>query len=168
MSVDLWVQRVATTDDAEEIAALMRASVLALFPGYYDERQTASAAVHIAHVDQALLADGTYFVHEIDGQIVACGGWSRRGRLYMGSSTQDGDDRLLDRAPRRPTSGRCSCTATGPGEGLDAPSSNRAVTPPTPKAFRCLTSWRRCQACRSTGHSGSVKSNLPSSPCPTA
>jgi GNAT superfamily N-acetyltransferase len=96
MSVDLRVQRVATTDDAEAIAALMRASVLALFPDYYDERQTASAAVHIAHVDEALLADGTYFVHEVDGQIVACGGWSRRGRLYMGSGTQAGDDRLLD------------------------------------------------------------------------
>ena len=96
MGVDLWVQRVATMDDAEQIAALMRASVLRLFPGYYDERQTASAAVHIAHVDEALLADGTYFVHEVDGHIVACGGWSRRGRLFMGSGSQDGDDRLLD------------------------------------------------------------------------
>jgi hypothetical protein len=27
---------------------------------------------------------------------VACGGWSRRGRLYTGSHDQDGDDRLLD------------------------------------------------------------------------
>ena len=96
MIVDHLVQRAATTDDAEQIAALMRASVLALFPAYYSERETASAAIHIAHVDEALLADGTYFVHEVDGQIVACGGWSRRGRLYMGSGTQDGDDRLLD------------------------------------------------------------------------
>jgi GNAT superfamily N-acetyltransferase len=96
MSVDVRVQRVATTDDAEAIGALMRSSVLALFPGYYDDRQTASAAVHIAHVDEVLLADGTYFVHEVDGEIVACGGWSRRGLLYMGSVRQEGDDRLLD------------------------------------------------------------------------
>jgi GNAT superfamily N-acetyltransferase len=94
--VDLAVQRTATTEDADAIAALMRASVLALFPNYYDDRQTASAAIHIAHVDEALLRDGTYFVHEVDGEIVACGGWSRRGRLYMGSGTQVGDDRLLD------------------------------------------------------------------------
>lgn len=96
MSVDTRVQRVATTDDADAIGALMRLSVLALFPAYYDERQTASAAIHIAHVDEVLLADGTYFVHEVDEEIVACGGWSRRGLLYMGSVSQAGDDRLLD------------------------------------------------------------------------
>lgn len=88
--------RVATDADAAAIAELMRASVLELFPAFYDARQTASAAVHIAHVDPALLADGTYFVHEADGDIVACGGWSRRGLLYMGSGVREGDDRLLD------------------------------------------------------------------------
>jgi GNAT superfamily N-acetyltransferase len=96
MSVDTRIQRIATRDDAEAIGALMRSSVLALFPAYYDERQTASAAIHIAHVDETLLADGTYFVHEADGELVACGGWSRRALLYMGSSSQPGDDRLLD------------------------------------------------------------------------
>jgi GNAT superfamily N-acetyltransferase len=74
----------------------MRASVLELFPRFYDDRQTASAAVHIAHVDPALVADGTYFVHGVGDKIVACGGWSRRGRLYTGSGDQAGDDRLLD------------------------------------------------------------------------
>jgi hypothetical protein len=38
----------------------MRVSVLELFPRFYDERQTASAAVHIAHVDPGLVADGKY------------------------------------------------------------------------------------------------------------
>ena len=33
----------------------MRASVLDLFPAFYDERQTASAAVHIAHLDMQLI-----------------------------------------------------------------------------------------------------------------
>jgi hypothetical protein len=63
----------------------MRVSVLELFPRFYDERQTASAPVHIAHVDPSLVADGTFFVHDVAGETVACGGWSRRGRLYTGS-----------------------------------------------------------------------------------
>jgi hypothetical protein len=41
-----------------------------------------SAAVHIAHLDMQLIEDGTYFVHEVDAEIVACGGWSRRNKLY--------------------------------------------------------------------------------------
>jgi len=88
--------RVATAADADAITEVMRASVLQLFPGFYDERQTASAAVYVAHVDPVLLDDGTYFVHEVDGAVVACGGWSRRGRLYTGSSDEEDDDRLLD------------------------------------------------------------------------
>ena len=89
-------QRLATVDDAAAIAALMRGSVEEIFPRFYDEQQTASATVHIAHIDMRLLEDQTYFVHEADGEIVACGGWSRRGLLYMGSGSAEGDDRLLD------------------------------------------------------------------------
>jgi GNAT superfamily N-acetyltransferase len=76
----------------------MRASVLELFPRFYDERQTASAAVHIAHLDMRLIEDGTYFVHEEDGAIVACGGWSRRGKLFSGRGAADDDDRVIDPA----------------------------------------------------------------------
>jgi GNAT superfamily N-acetyltransferase len=90
------VLRVCTEADVEAMTGVMRASVLELFPRFYDEHQTASAAVHIAHVDPILVADGTYFVHDVGGEIVACGGWSRRGRLYTGSGDSDDDDRLLD------------------------------------------------------------------------
>jgi GNAT superfamily N-acetyltransferase len=74
----------------------MRASILALFPRFYDARQTASAAVHIGDLDLTLVEDGTYFVHEAGDEIVACGGWSRRDRLYTGSGEAAGDGRLLD------------------------------------------------------------------------
>jgi len=74
----------------------MRSSVLELFPTFYDDRQTRSAATYIAHVDRALIDDGTYYVHEVDGQIVACGGWSKRDRLYTGSDPGGEDARLLD------------------------------------------------------------------------
>lgn len=91
-------QRVAVPADAPQISELMRASVLELFPRHYDERQTASAAVHIAHLDMQLIEDGTYFVHEHDGEIVACGGWSRRRKLFTGRGDAEDDARLLDPA----------------------------------------------------------------------
>jgi GNAT superfamily N-acetyltransferase len=91
-------QRPAVPADADEITVLMRASIRDLFPAYYDERQTASAEIHIGTLDMALVKDGTYFVHEADGEIVACGGWSRRDRLYTGSGDAEGDARLLDPA----------------------------------------------------------------------
>jgi GNAT superfamily N-acetyltransferase len=74
----------------------MHRSILDLFPGFYDERQTASGARYIAEPDLDLIGDGTYFVHEADGEIVACGGWSRRDKLYTGSGEAAGDARLLD------------------------------------------------------------------------
>jgi GNAT superfamily N-acetyltransferase len=74
----------------------MRTSVLELFPSFYDQRQTASAAVHIAHLDMQLIEDRTYFVHEADAEIIDWGGWSRRNKLYTASGTDKDDARLLD------------------------------------------------------------------------
>ena len=88
-------QRLALASDAPPISELMRLSVLELFPRFYDQRQTASAAEHIAHLDPMLINDGTYFVHEVGDEIVACGGWSRRAKLYTGSGAGEDDDRLL-------------------------------------------------------------------------
>jgi GNAT superfamily N-acetyltransferase len=85
-------------DDADEIDALMKASIREIFPAVYDDRQTASAEIHVASVDRAMLADGTYFVIEDAGEIVACGGWSRRAKVYTGSGAHDDDARLLDPA----------------------------------------------------------------------
>lgn len=91
-------QRLATLEDAPAISELMRVSTLELFPRFYDERQTASGAVHIAHLDLQLIEDGTYFVHEAGGEIVACGGWSRRNKLYTGRGDAQDDLRFLDPA----------------------------------------------------------------------
>ncbi|GAA4785027.1 GNAT family N-acetyltransferase [Actinomycetospora chlora] len=90
--------RMATDADVPAIAALMRASVRAIFPRFYDAEQTAGAEIHIAHLDRAMVDDGTYYVHEDGGEVVACGGWSRRARLYTGSGDRDDDARLLDPA----------------------------------------------------------------------
>jgi len=90
--------RVGTQDDAEAVEALMKESGAALFRLFYDERQTASLIRYVAQPDAMLLADGTYFVLEAGDELVACGGWSRRDRLYTGSGGSDSDGRLLDPA----------------------------------------------------------------------
>jgi GNAT superfamily N-acetyltransferase len=75
----------------------MKQSIAAIFPRFYDERQTESAVRYVGEVDRMLLGDGTYFVLEAGGgEAVACGGWSRRDRLYTGSGEASGDSRLLD------------------------------------------------------------------------
>lgn len=88
--------RLAQRDEADAIDGLMKDATRALFPTTYDATQTAAAARYIAAVDRTLIADGTYFVAEADGELVACGGWSRRDKLYTGSGAGNDDARLLD------------------------------------------------------------------------
>jgi len=47
-------QRLALESDAPDISELMRVSVPELFPRFYDRRQTAGAALHIAHMERPL------------------------------------------------------------------------------------------------------------------
>ena len=89
-------QRLAVRDDEDAIRELMRVSALDIFPRFYDSRQVASGLRYIARLDVQLIADGTYFVHEAGGEIVACGGWSRRARLHAGAGEAADDGRLLD------------------------------------------------------------------------
>jgi len=50
----------------------------------------------IMGIDTQLIADGTYFVIEIDGEIAGCGGWSRRATMYGGDHTHGREPALLD------------------------------------------------------------------------
>jgi len=85
-------------DEADAIDALMKASTRDLFPGWYDEEQIAASIQYVASVDRMLIADGTYFVAEAEGELVACGGWSRRDKLYSGAGDGAQDARLLNPA----------------------------------------------------------------------
>jgi GNAT superfamily N-acetyltransferase len=98
VGLDECVLRVATLDDETAVDALMKVSGAALFPRFYNEQQAASAVRHVAQVDPMLLSDGTYFVLESGNELVACGGWSRRDKLYMGSGESEDDARALDPA----------------------------------------------------------------------
>ena len=90
--------RLATIEDAEQIDALMKVSIRDLFPLFYDDAQTEASVRYIGEVDRTLIEDGTYFAVESGGELVACGGWSRRDKLYTGSGSAAGDARLLDPA----------------------------------------------------------------------
>jgi GNAT superfamily N-acetyltransferase len=92
------VIRVATRADELALDVLMKESAAALFPRFYDDATAPSAVRYVAQIDPMLLADGTYYVLEANGEAVACGGWSRRDRLYTGSGDAAGDARELDPA----------------------------------------------------------------------
>lgn len=92
--------RLARRDEADAVDALMKAAIAELFPHFHTPAETAAAVEYIGSVDRMLIEDGTYFVAEDPrtGELVACGGWSKRDKLYTGSGDADGDARLLDPA----------------------------------------------------------------------
>ena len=92
------VLRVATETDVPQIEDLMRQSVLDVFPQFHNETETAAAARYLTEPDTVLIEDGTYYVHAVGDEIVACGGWSKRDKLYTGSGATPSDDRFLDPA----------------------------------------------------------------------
>lgn len=98
MRSDAPLLRVATAADEAAVDALMKESAAILFPRFYDAQRAASAVRFVARADPMLLADGTYFVLESGAEMVACGGWSRRDRLYTGSGDAADDARALDPA----------------------------------------------------------------------
>jgi len=92
------VLRAARLDEAEAIDALMKLATRDIFPLVYTAEQTASAVRYVASVDRQLIEDGTYFVFDAGDELIACGGWSKRAKLYTGSGDAEGDDRLIDPA----------------------------------------------------------------------
>lgn len=76
--------RRATMADIAPLNALIDASVRQLAVGYYTPAQIDSALQHMFGVDTQLVADGTYFMIDVDGERAACGGWSGRQTLFGG------------------------------------------------------------------------------------
>ncbi|HEV7645032.1 MAG TPA: GNAT family N-acetyltransferase [Pyrinomonadaceae bacterium] len=94
--------RKAGIGDREEIAGLIAASVKGLSAGDYNERQIELSVRSVFGVDTELITDGTYFVAVADGsdgadgsndgEIVGCGGWSKRKTLYGASHYDESRD----------------------------------------------------------------------------
>jgi len=96
MNIEL---RLATIKDIPALEELIRASVTALSAEHYTSEQIGSALKHVFGVDTQLIADGTYFVAEIEGRLAGSGGWSKRTTLFGGDQSKaDGIDSLLDPA----------------------------------------------------------------------
>ena len=68
--------RVARLDDAGAVERVLQASYPALMAGAYEAALLTRALPVMTKASPRLLASGTYFVAEMDGMIVDCGGWS--------------------------------------------------------------------------------------------
>lgn len=90
--------RVAVVADAAAIEAVITASVHGLQADDYNAEQREGALGTVFGVDRQMIGDGTYFVAEVDGRVVACGGWSRRKTPFGGDHSPSKDDSLLDPA----------------------------------------------------------------------
>jgi GNAT superfamily N-acetyltransferase len=84
--------RLAGTEDLPALRALMARAIDRLQVEFLSPEQV-RASHKVMGLDTQLILDGTYFVVELDGQIVGCGGWSRRATLY------GGDDSIVTREP---------------------------------------------------------------------
>lgn len=79
-----YVIRKAQLTDRDAIQALVAVSARGLSRAEYSDQQIESAISEVFGVDTSLIEDGTYFVVEHDGKLVACGGWSKRNTLFGG------------------------------------------------------------------------------------
>jgi GNAT superfamily N-acetyltransferase len=88
--------RAATLDDVPIIRALIARSIRTLGARDYSSSQIEGALRGAFGVDTQLIADGTYFVVQFEGDVVACGGWSRRRTLFGGDARAERDGTTLD------------------------------------------------------------------------
>jgi GNAT superfamily N-acetyltransferase len=93
----IFTHRLATIDDIAALVELMNLSIRRLVGNYLDPERV-EASFEIMGIDTQLIQDGTYFVVEIGGRIVGCGGWSRRATLFGGDHSGGRDARPLDPA----------------------------------------------------------------------
>ncbi len=90
--------RLAVGADIPLLTGLIATSVRVLQAADYTSAQLEGALLSVYGVDTQLIDDGTYFVAEVDGAIVACGGWSKRRTLFGSDHCAGREDTLLDPA----------------------------------------------------------------------
>lgn len=91
-----WQPKVAQEKHIPALEALIPLSVRALQSAYYSSSQMEAALGPVFGVDRQLIRDGTYYVVEQEGEIVGCGGWSKRKSLYGGDQHRHAPDPELD------------------------------------------------------------------------
>lgn len=74
--------RKAAAADVAALRDLIGLSARGLSAGHYTPAQVEGALAGAFGVDTGLIRDGTYWVAEQGGRLLACGGWSRQRALY--------------------------------------------------------------------------------------
>jgi predicted N-acetyltransferase YhbS len=90
--------RPARESDIPALEELITLSVRSLMASCYTTGQLDAALGPVFGVDRHLIRDGTYFVATHAGEIVGCGGWSKRKAVFGGDRDRPGGDELLDPA----------------------------------------------------------------------
>jgi GNAT superfamily N-acetyltransferase len=93
-----WSLRLARDADVPALEKLIPLSVRGLQSAHYSEAQMDSALGSVFGVDRQLIRDNTYFVVAHEGQLIGCGGWSKRKTLFGSDHQTNRDDAELDPA----------------------------------------------------------------------
>lgn len=93
-----WSLRLARDTDVPALEKLIPLSVRELQAAYYSSAQMESALGSVFGVDRQLIRDKTYFVVEHDGELIGCGGWSKRKTLFGNDHQTGRDDAALNPA----------------------------------------------------------------------
>jgi GNAT superfamily N-acetyltransferase len=88
--------RAATFDDRDALRRLIEISARELSKADYRPEQIEGALQGAYGVDSQLIRDGTYFVVEDAQEIVGCGGWSYRRKMFGSDSRAEQDPGELD------------------------------------------------------------------------
>lgn len=88
--------RRASPKDVPSIEQLVALAARALSREDYSDVQVEAALGSALGVDSQLIRDGTYFVAEANGELVACGGWSKRVTLFGGDGEPGRQPGLLN------------------------------------------------------------------------
>lgn len=94
-SAPVLTLRLARPEDMPVLSALMDRAIGELLQAFLPP-EGVKASYEVMGLDTQLIADGTYFVVEDNGEIAGCGGWSRRATLFGGDHSAGRDAAMLD------------------------------------------------------------------------
>ena len=98
MNTAAYTLRKALPTDASAISDLIARSIRQLGLQDYTPDQIELALTGAFGLDTQLIQDGTYYVAELAGSVVGCGGWSYRRTLFGSDARQQRDASRLDPA----------------------------------------------------------------------
>jgi len=91
-----YIIRRALLDDRPAIQQLIVESARGLSRDDYSDQQIEATIATVFGIDTELISDGTYFVADSDGELIGCGGWSKRKTLFGGDQYARRDAEELD------------------------------------------------------------------------